>query len=255
MGPPLRPWPFDTMVLCREVLATPVAGRVVVLGLTPETVSCGWSCDTELIAIDHSAAMLASLWPQAGAPARAHAVQADWLNMPLGDGVAGLVCADGCHTQVTYPHGFGVLAAEVRRVLRQSGRFVARVFLRLEKAERVDGIAQDYADGRIESVNVVKLRLLAALHGQNGYGSCLGDVWTVWKNFPPLPKALQGVHGWTDGELIGIERYRGPTTRYYLPTMAELRAVHTGHFDELACYTGDYALAERCPTLVWQRKP
>ena len=254
LGPPLRPSRFDRAVVQREGQALHASSRVVVLGLTPETVTCGWPSGIELIALDHSPAMLSALWPQQDAPERSSALLANWLAMPLANGVADLVCADGCHTQVTFPHGFGVLAGEIQRILRPAGRLLARVFIRPDIVEPMDQVADDLAAGRVGSVNALKLRLLATLQGLNRHGTRLGDAWTAWKDLPLPPQALQSAPGWTADELAGIEGYRDLETRYYLPTMAELRMAHAGLFDEIACHSGDYELAERCPTLVWQRK-
>ncbi len=254
LGPPLRPSRFDSALVQREGQALPARGRVVVLGLTPETVTCAWPGGTELIALDHSPAMLKALWPQSGAPERSRVLLANWLAMPLADGVADLVCADGCHTQVTFPFGFGVLAGEVHRVLKPAGRLLARVFVRPQEPESMQDIADALVAGRIGSVNALKLRLLAALHGLQGHGTRMGDAWSAWKELPVPPQVTLNAPGWTGPELAGIEGYRGLDTRYYLPTLAELRSVQAEQFDEVACHVGDYELAERCPTLIWQRK-
>ena len=254
LGAPLRPSPSDNTLVQREGANLHPGGRVVVLGLTPETVNGTWPPGIELIAIDHSPAMVAALWPQPGAPAYASVLLANWLAMPLANSVADLVCADGSHTQVTFPYGFGILAGEIHRILRPAGRLLARAFIRPDVAEPMDQIATDLAAGWVGSVHALKLRLLAALHGRNGHGTCLGDAWTAWKSMPLPPQAHKNAPGWTHGELAGIEGYRGLETRYYLPTLAELRKAHAGHFDELANHIGAYELAERCPTLVWQRR-
>ena len=255
MGPPLRPWPSDTLVLQRAVESAAPPGRVVVLGLTHETIGWGWPAGTELIALDNSRAMLAALWPVPGAPARSHAVLSEWLHMPLADAVAGLVCADGSHSLMSYPLGYRALATEVSRVLRPGGRFFARAFLRPDTPEPTERIAADLLAGRIGSVDVLKLRLFAAVHGQSGSGTCLGDVWNVWKTLPPLPPSLAGRPGWSAGALRSMESHRGLSVRLYLPTLGEIRQAHGAHFDEIACHQGAYEIAGQCPTLVWQRKP
>ena len=78
-------------------------------------------------------------------------------------------------------------------------------------------------------MHALKLRLLAALHGATGAGTCLDDVWRTWQVLPPLPDALAESRGWTAEEIVGIEGYRGLETRYFLPTLAEFRAVLSRH--------------------------
>lgn len=224
--------------------------RVLVLGLTPETIACRWPQGTTLLALDHSSAMVESLWPQAAAPARAGAVIGHWLQMPIADAGIDLVCADGCHTQLSYPQGFRRLGREVARVLKPGGLFVTRIFIRPDPGESVDAIGNDLAAGRIGSVHALKLRLLGALHGCSGTGTCLDDVWRAWTGLPPLPAELAQRRGWTTGEIGGIQAYAGLPTRYYLPTLQELRALHASHFDERQCHFGHYEAARHCPTLV-----
>lgn len=252
-GPPLRPSPSDTAIVQHAASRLAAGCHVAVLGLTPETVGCHWPQATRLLAIDHSPAMLAALWPPAAAPQEAFAVLADWNRMPLPDASLDLVCADGCHTPLSYPHGFAELAVEVRRLLRPGGQWVMRVFTRPDRPETVSDIGADLARGGIGSVHALKLRLLAALHGRSGPGTCLDDVWQASKQLPALPAGLAGQRGWTAEEITGIAGYAGLATRYYLPTLAELRAVHAPLLRERSCHTGSYAQAAVCPTLVLER--
>jgi hypothetical protein len=136
-------------------------------------------------------------------------------------------------------------------VLRPAGRFVIRVFLRPDRLESVADIARALAGGEIGSVHALKLRLLAALHGANGEGSRLDDVWRAWTPMSSLlPASLAGVHGWTTEEIVGIESYRGMDSRYFLPTLSELRQTLCASFREAECAWGRHELADRCPTLV-----
>ena len=253
-GPPLRPSPFDTGVLRQVASGLPAAPRVVVLGLTPETIGLSWPANTVLLALDHSTAMVGSLWPIAGAPAQSGVALAEWLKMPLANAAADIVCADGCHTQLAYPRGYTMLSKEVYRVLKPAGRHVTRVFIRPDAPETMEAITEAMARGAIGSVHALKLRLLAAVHGHSGIGSCLGDAWEAWRRLPALPQGMAGKCGWTAEEVVGIEGYAGLATRYYLPTLDELRAIHGADFTEIECRFGDYELAERCPTLVLERR-
>jgi hypothetical protein len=146
-----------------------------------------------------------------------------------------------------------MLTREVCRVLRVAGRFVIRVFLRPDRPESVADIARALASGTIGSVHSLKLRLLAALHGANGAGSRLDDVWQAWTSMPALPAALVGVRGWTVGEIAGIESYRGMEARYFLPTLAEFRHSLASSLREIECAWGRHELADQCPTFVLVR--
>jgi SAM-dependent methyltransferase len=198
--------------------------------------------------------MIRELWPPVNGPPGAQVVLADWSALPIPSGAIDLVAGDGSFNSLSYPDGFEVLTREVCRILRSSGRFVVRVFLRPDRSESVAEVAQALALAEVGSVHALKLRLFAALHGANGPGTRLDDVWRAWKSLPPRPVGLEARRGWTAEEIVGIEAYRGREMRYYLPTLAELRKVVSAALVEIECAWSDYELADRCPTLVLARK-
>jgi SAM-dependent methyltransferase len=251
LGPPLRPSADDTAVVQRVVADLGGGAHAVVLGLTPEIIACTWPTDITLSAVDHSPAMIRALWPPANGPANSRVVLSDWCAMPIPSGTIDLVAGDGCYILQNFPAGYLALTREVRRVLRPGGRFVIRVFLRPERLESVTDIARALAGGEIGSVHALKLRLLAALHGASGEGSRLDDVWQAWAPMSSLlPAQLAGVRGWTAEEIVGIESYRGMDSRYFLPTLTELRQTLCAFFREVECAWVRHELADRCPTLV-----
>jgi hypothetical protein len=196
--------------------------------------------------------MIRALWPPAKGPPDSQAVLADWCAMPMASGTIELVAGDGCYVVLTYPDGFKTLTREIHRVLRRSGRFVIRVFLRPDRPESVADIAHAFARGEIGSVHALKLRLLATVHGGDA-GSRLDDVWRAWKTLPSVPASRAGSRGWTAEEIVGIESYGGMQARYFLPTLAEFRHSLASEFTEIECARSRHELAERCPTLVLRR--
>ncbi len=252
-GPPLRPSPDDTAIVQRVIANIGPAAHAVVLGLTPEIIACNWPDDITLSAVDHSPAMIQALWPPAKGPSNSRVIPANWCAMPIPSGTIDLVAGDGCYILQTHPEGFKALTREVRRVLRHAGRFVIRVFLRPDRSESVTEISHAFTSGKIGSVHALKLRLLAALHGASGEGSCLDDVWQTWKSMPSLPATLAGSRGWTTEEIVGIESYRGMEARYFLPTLVEFRESLSPELSEVECAWGRHELADRCPTLVFTR--
>lgn len=252
-GPPLRPRPQDTAFVQAEADRLGDGARVLVLGLTPETVACRWPPGTRLLAVDHSLTMVNQLWPNPAAPPGAAAVVGNWHRLPVRDGWADLVFGDGCQMTLRWPDGLEAFHRELRRVLHPQGRLVTRVFLRPDTPESVQAIGADLAAGRIGSVHALKLRLFGALHGASGSGTRLDDVWQAWKRLPPHPQPPEQ-RGWTPGEVATIERHRGLQTRYFAPTLAELRQAIAHDFVERAIMTGDYECAACCPTMVLQRR-
>ncbi|MFT3806599.1 class I SAM-dependent methyltransferase [Arenimonas sp.] len=252
-GPPLRPPAGDVAAMQRAIDTLGRAPRAVVLGLTPEIVGCDWPEGTELSAVDHSPAMMRMLWPPMRAPANARAMLANWCAMPMPDRSVDVVVGDGCYVVFGFPDGYRSLTREVHRILRPSGRFVIRVFLRPDRRETLDRIVGDFEAARISSVHALKIRLWAAMHGANGPGTRPDDVRRAWLGFPPLPAGLAGRIGWTSEELETIESPRPPETRYFLPTLQEFREHMSPGFRELECHRdGGHELADLCPTFVFE---
>lgn len=253
VGAPLRPSSSEIATLQRVIDGMSTAPKVLVLGLTAEIIGCTWPRDTELTAVDHSPVMIQRLWPPMQVPPGARVLLADWGEMPIPSDTIDLVAGDGCFIVMSYPEDFERLTREVRRVLRSSGRFVIRVFLRPDRAESLAEVAAAFDRGEIGSVHALKLRLLAAQHAASGPGTRLDDVWQAWRTFT-LQASFKERPGWTTDELAGIEAYQGQQTRYYLPTLAEVRKVVSSSLTEIECHWGDNELAERCPTLVFERR-
>jgi SAM-dependent methyltransferase len=254
VGQPLRPAPEDTAVVQRVVNGLGAAPRVVILGLTPETLGCSWPAATGLTAVDHSPAMIRALWDPGRAPAGALAIPADWRTMPFSTETVDLVAGDGCHIVFSHPERAGELTQEVCRILRPGARYVMRAFLKPERAETIAEIAAAVADGRVASVHALKLRLLAAMQVSSRSGTRLGDVWHIWKTLPAPPAALLGRRGWTPAEIGAIEAYHDLDGHFYLPALVELRAIFQPGFEELEYITPSYELGDRCPTFVLKRR-
>jgi SAM-dependent methyltransferase len=251
-GPPLRPSPRDTAVLVEHAALAFAQGaptRVVVLGLTPESITAAYPTGTSLVAVDHSQAMIDRMWPPEGRPEDSRVALADWAKMPIGSESVGLVAGDGCNVLLPWPDGISDLLAELHRVLAPEGRAALRVFLRPDVATTVEQVQQDLLEGRVESVHALKLKLHAALHGASGPGTLLDDTWKAWKSLK-LPDDLAGRPGWTPAELETIEAYAGMTTRYYLATIAEFRALLAPLFREVDHVPGDHGMGALCPTFV-----
>jgi hypothetical protein len=159
-----------------------------------------------------------------------------------------VVTGDGCYIVLAQRDRFDALTREVHRVLRPHGCFAIRVFLRPDEREPLEAIAAALAAGAIGSVHALKLRLLAALHDDDGV--CLGDVWSVWSTMPRPPAHLAGRRGWTAGEIAGVEAYRGLDVRYVLPTAAAFRAAVAPYFVERSCGHASAEHGAYCPTFV-----
>jgi len=249
---PLRPHADDTAVVARTATRL-AAGRTgleaVMLGVTAETATCAWPPATRLRAFDSSPDVIARLWPAERTPAGASAEVADWSAMPVETGAIDLVAADGALGCPPWPEEAAAVVAEVRRVLRPGGRFVARTSLRPERSETLEEILDDLEAGRIGGPFALKQRVAAALHTDGLAGMSMRAMWELWQELFPDQKAVAERFGWPFMAFTMPHDYR-PDIRLVYPTLAELRALLAPHFRELECLYGSYELAERCPTLV-----
>ena len=251
--PPFRPHADDVGVV--ESIAGELAGgrrslQVVTLGLTPEVIGCRWPNGTNLQAFDSSPEMMLWVWRSSAAPPGSTAICADWTKLPLADGAADLVTADGSLVCVGYPDGAARVLAEVRRVLRPGGRFIARTFLRPAEPEPMDEVLADLAAGRIGNAFVLKMRMGAVLHGPDWAGFSMHEKSKLWRRLFPDPDAVARAHGWSPATMAISTSYAVDDVSFFYPTDAELRALVARNFRVLASHVGRYELAERCPTLV-----
>jgi SAM-dependent methyltransferase len=249
-GPPLRPSPDDSVVVQQCADSLPTRPVVLVLGLTPETIGCRWPTGTRLIAADHSASALGLIWPQ-GTPDHVVVVLARWEALPLPGESVHLVCGDGCSTGMVWPGPMQQFLHSVARVLVPGGRLVLRVFMRPDKPASFAQLCADLRQGRIGSVHALKMRLWWVLHGSIETGVRLGDVWKLWST---LPRPAPGGPGWGEEQIASLDSYRDQDVCYFLPTLAELRAIVAPLFVERACHFGGYEGAECCPTFVLERR-
>ena len=254
-GPPLRPLPMDVSVA--EQLAAKQDGRLgddsltaVLLGVTPELAAMRWPARTRLLGIDRCPEMITGLWPADLVPENANVVQGDWAAIPLPSRSADLVVGDGCYVLLPYADSYERVSADVARVLKTSGYFSIRVFVRPEQGESPDTVMRDLQAGRIGSFHAFKWRLAMSLHGELRDGICVGDVWSYWNKNRIDDATLSSRFGWSVGSIQTIHAYRDVDTRYHYPTMTEIRQHFSPYFEEVACHVFDYELAERCPTFV-----
>ena len=93
-----------------------------------------------------------------------------------------------------------------------------------------------------------------ALQVSDVSGVVLDSVWCAFRDGSPSSAALAASTGWAVPTIETIEAYRGATSRYFFPTLRQLRRLIAPWFIELACEIPTYELGERCPTLTLERR-
>lgn len=219
--------------------------RVLLLGVTPALTDIG----RELVAVDRSANMIATVWP--GDSDRRHVVQADWRVMaPGGDFSA--VIGDGSFNCVSYPDDYIAVFARLQTLLRPGARFVLRFFVTPEPCETVAALAEATRAGQVESIHALRWRLGMALCAERGeVDIAVTQIHALFDRLFPDRAELAARSGWTMDEIGTIDFYCESPDRLSFPTLTQIRAVVPPGFANLrAIGSGDYDLAERCPLVV-----
>jgi SAM-dependent methyltransferase len=256
VGSPLRPVDEDLTVSAALIDALTGkygrAPRALILGVTAELYHLPWPAGTDLLAVDHTQAMIDSLWP--GAPGTA--LCAAWQTMPLPDSSRDLVLCDGGATLLEYPREHRMLVANLRRILSPGGLCAFRLYVPPATREAPEAVLDDLLQGRIANLNVLKLRLGMAMQEHESEGVELAAVWRKLSEAAPDLRALAVRIGWDPEHLLAIETYRDCAFRYRflrVETIQSLFTVDPGGFECLDLRYPRYALGERCPTIVLRR--
>ncbi len=208
MGPPQVPGPE----LAAQVagLCGGCHGTTVLLGVTPAYADLG----EPLLAFDASSDMIAAVWP--GDTARRRAALADWTALPLPNGSAAQVLGDGSLNALPDRAVVRAVLAEVRRCLAPEGKAVIRVFLRRDPELSVDEVLQAARDGRIESLNVLRWRLAAALAEAPAHAVPVSDVLRAAERLGDLATFAMA-RNMIPEQAEHFLAYRGMDLRYVFP--------------------------------------
>ncbi len=259
LRPPLTPGQGDLDVLQRLV-GEGVAGlqtsfpRALLLGITPQIAAMRWPGSTRLLALDFSAAMIRNVWR---APERTDAMvaRANWTTMPVRDAACDVVVGDGNLTSLSYPDEYRAYASEIRRVLKDRGTLVLRLFARPERPEPLEGVFADLRGGRIGSASLLPWRIAMALHGDLAAGVRAAGIWEAWCEHVPDAEGLMRSLGWPLQALSAVEWTRGAEYRMRFPTVGEVEDLMAPGFSLTACHVPDYECGAMYPVAVFETRP
>jgi hypothetical protein len=226
-------------------IAAQIAGRdarVLMLGVTPELSGIG----QETVAVDHSANMIARVWP-GDTPSRM-AVLADWRSLPAMRPDFSAAIGDGSLNAVSYAD-YPAVFAPLARVLAPGARVAFRVYETPQPCETVAQLRGDVMAGRERRFHAFKWRLAMALASERQDPDLpVALIYDVFSSVFADSEALLHATGWSDADLAEMEAYRGRDTRYSFPMRRQLLAALPAQFTNAQFpSSGSYALAERCP--------
>lgn len=255
LGSPLRPCAEDQIGYRSfiepwiEQFARP---RIIILGVTPEVYHLPWPAEHDLIALDRSRGMIEEVWP--GPPECA--LEGDWLRMPLPNESRDLALCDGGLMLLDYPQNHRALVDQLHRVLVPGGRVILRLFAAAENRETVAEVLNDFVASRIDNLNILKLRLGAALQASPENGAPVREILRAVEMMDAnLARLAQRVH-WSLDHLRVIELYRESSAIYRFLSEAQITEMFCGdgRFAPLGRCQGTYPLAERCPIVAYERR-
>ena len=253
LGPPLRPSPEDIVMVTAAVAGWAKRNgppRALILGVTPELYALPWPEGTDLLAMDHTQAMIDVVWPGP----RESVLLADWTAMPLPDASRDVTVCDGGFVLLPHPQAHHAMIRELARILAPGGLCILRLFTPPDAPEAPAAVISDLFAGRIPNMNVLKLRLHAALQEDPRRGVRLGDTWSALHAAAPDLSALATRLGWTQGHTLAISAYRDSDVRYCLFSAKAVQDMFSqAGFECVSVQRAGYALGERCPTLVLRR--
>lgn len=256
LGSPLRPGPEDvrsyTKTLERWTQDSKVPPRALILGVTIEIYHLLWPSGTHLLALDQTGEMINAVWPGP----RNTAVCGDWKAMPLASHSRNISFCDGGITSLAYPHETRRMIESLERVVAPGGICAFRLFTPPTKRESSDAVLADLLDGRIASLDLLKLRLGMALQKDVCEGVQLQDIWNMVNAAAPDFERLSSRIGWKRQPLMAINTYRNSRVRFYFPTLAqvlELFKERNEAFKLEETHHSTYALGERCPIVALRR--
>lgn len=250
---PWGPCAEDCLFLSEAVApALAAAGgmpRVLVLGVTPEIVQLDWPDHATLVAVDSSAAMIDRLWhPHPVRPSEV--ILARWQDLPLADASVDAAVGDGSLNALTELDDYGVVAGQLARALRPSGRIALRCFVRPDGREDPESLMKVAEAGDFPTVGAFRLRLAMALTDDAGVLR-VADLARTFIELMPDRDRLAAAARWSRVDIDRIDADIGSPLRFTFPTLDQLRDTISPHLALADRRHGSYTQAELCPTLLF----
>jgi SAM-dependent methyltransferase len=240
----MREWAGQVLQSTRE------ARRTVVLGVTPEIVQLVWPPGTQVVAIDSSPAMIASLW-RLHPSALSHVICAPWQHMPLRSAAFDAAVGDGSLNALPSLEEYRNVLREVSRILRPGGALVLRCFVRPERVETPEQLIAKAMDGEFPTTAAFRLRFAFALASAEGCVA-LAALHDAFNALAPDRDRLARVTGWPRQDIDRVDIDKGSSVRLTFPTQAQLLSVSESIFRLERTARGTYTQSEHCPTLFFR---
>jgi SAM-dependent methyltransferase len=243
---PLRP-NAEILSKLRE-LTGPVAGPVLLLGVTPELAR---SYD-HVTAVDKNKAMIDNVWP--GDCDTKQALHANWLDLegPKDHFVAAV--GDGSLNMVDTLREIRLLLARLVELLVPGGRLACRLYERPEKPFTEEHLLDIAAGPAPLNFHAFKWKLAMHLAATVGAAVPVVLMRERFDELFPNREKLARTTGWSRDLIDMIDIYRGSPTVYLFPSRREFLDALPGGISQIRfAPSGNYHLAECCPMLTFEK--
>jgi SAM-dependent methyltransferase len=239
IGSPLRPSQEDIKLFTRAVVSANGQDGLL-LGVTPELAFIG-----NMTALDHNPAMIDKL-------AVGKTVIGEWLDMPFMYAQFNFAIGDGSFNMLSYPMEYEQLFMQLKKVLKDGGRAIFRLFAAPEKPEPMKRVISAALSGEIKTFHAFKWRFAMALVGMTKDPNIkVSVIYSEFNSIFPDRKKLASASGWSRESIDTIDVYEYSKIVYSFPTMRQMQAVALADFHEISVEYGQYELAERCPVIIY----
>lgn len=224
---------------------------IAILGVTPEVVQLGWPAHVRLHAFDMSAEMIAKVWrPHPNLPSSVRELR--WQDLPLADNAVACAVGDGSLNCLQGLSEYPEVLHQVARALRPNGALIMRMFIRPDTRATLEEVEAAVADGTVETFHALKWHVAMALAEAPEYAVRVTAIRDAIIAIFPDREKLASARGWPREAIDTIDSYEGAETRYNFPTLEAVRNVSSPSFEMVEIVTGNYEIAERCPTLLFK---
>lgn len=244
--PPLRP---DAQIIAKvKELTGPVAGPVLLLGVTPELAKAF----EHVLGVDKNKAMIDNVWP--GDSATRRALHADWLDLAEPRGHFAAAVGDGSLNSIASLRDIKQVLERVADLLAPGGRFACRLYERPAQAFTKDHLLELGAAPAKLNFHAFKWKLAMHLSEEAGASMPVVLIRERFNEYFPDRDRLARDTGWPRDLIDMIDIYRGSPSLYAFPSRQEFESVLPAGISHVRFEpSGRYDLAECCPMLAFSK--
>jgi len=168
----------------------------------------------------------------------------DWLSTSLAGASFCWAAGDGVVNAVGAGRETIRLFRQIHRLLLPGSIVILRNFFRSDPTPSAAEVLAKFAVGRIRSLNAFQHQLSSSLQPSFMEGVFTRETY----------KLMQEHHAIPAEQLGAFDYYNTENAALCYPTMAELRELTHGDFEELEMSCGNYEMSELTPTIVYRSR-